>query len=507
MIGFTVSRALKWWAWDKPDRIALDYEGEAVGYADLYAWALRVATWLRRKGVRPGDRVMMVGENSLDYAMLIVGTALAGGIAAPVTFRSSARELRRALDLLAPCLLMTDAARAQTARAALAEGEKQDIPMEAIEIVRALRDAPDPPPAYEARPEDPLFIIGTSGSTGAPKGVVYTQGSTMAYAAEFAIMEPATGNGGSVLAAGPYSSSSGTLLLFQFLSVGATIFAENRFTPERALALLSGKRITTFLASTIFFERLAALPEFADADLSSLKFAQVGGARVNPSLIARFQAKGVTLRQAYGCTEAGGAWAARDETALAEPEKCGPGGLFSDYAIARPDGSLAAPGEPGEILVRSPALAAGYWNDPEQTATTFRDGWLRTGDRGVLDARGNLTFIDRIKDIIISGGLNISAMEVENAIAQIDGVAEVVVLAAPDAEFGETPLAVVHGDLGRLDPRAILAHCRRELAAYKLPRYIALEAGPLPRLPSGKISRAALREKYSDAPAFLERLR
>jgi len=310
-----------------------------------------------------------------------------------------------------------------------------------------------------------------------------------------------------VLSAGPYSSASGTLLLFQFLSVGATIFAENKFTPERALRMLRDERITTFLASTIFFERIAALPEFPAADLSSIKFAQISGARVSTALIARFQAKGVVLRQAYGCTEAGGAWAARDETALVDPEKCGPGALFTEYAIARPDGTRAAPGEAGEILIRSPALAAGYWHDAEQTARTFRAGWLHTGDRGVQDERGNLTFIDRIKDIIISGGLNISAMEVESAIAEIDGVVEVVVLAARDAEFGETPLAVVHGDLGRIDARQILQHCRQALATYKVPRYIALEERPLPRLPSGKISKVELREKYKDGPAFLERVR
>jgi fatty-acyl-CoA synthase len=505
MIGFTVSRALKWWAWEKPDRVALNYEGEPVTYAGLYDWGLKVADWLRGQGVAPGDRVMMVAENSLEYAVLLVGTVLAGAIAAPVTFRSSVRELQRAVDLLTPRLVLADAGRMEACRAALGpDGAARLRPMEPV---RAMRDGPAPAPAHTAAPEDAMFIIGTSGSTGAPKGVVYTQGATMAYAAEFAIMEPATGNGGSVLAAGPYSSSSGTLLLFQFLSVGATIFAENRFAPERALALLSENRITAFLASTVFFERLAALPEFDAADLSALAFAQIGGARVGPTLTAKFRAKGVVLRQAYGCTEAGGAWAARDETALTDTTKCGPGGLFSEYAVVRPDGTLAEPDEPGEILIRSAAMASGYWNDPEQTATSFRDGWLHTGDRGKLDARGNLTFIDRIKDIIKSGGLNVSAMEVENTIAEVDGVVEVVVLAVEDAEFGETPLAVVHGDVARLDARGILAHCRRELASYKVPRYVALEAEALPRLPSGKIDRSALRARFAQGTPTLERIR
>ena len=503
-MSFTVSRAIKWWAWDKPQRVALNYEGEVLTYAELYAWSSRVAAWLARQGVTPGDRVMMVGENSLEYAILIIGTTLAGGVSAPVTFRASVPELARSVELMEPVLVFCDAGREEIVSEALGAARQESLNL--LELIRTLRDAPEPPAMHEARPEEPLFIIGTSGSTGAPKGVVYTQGSTMAYAAEFAIMEPATSNGGSILAAGPYSSASGTLLLLQFLSVGTTIFAENKFTPERALKMLVDHKITTFLASTIFYERIASLPEFETADLSTIKFAQISGARVSTALLARYIDKGVTLRQAYGCTEAGGAWAARDETALSDPEKCGPGAMFTEFAVALPNGGFAPSGEAGEILVRSAGLSAGYWNDPEQTEKTFRDGWLHTGDRGVLDERGNLTFIDRIKDIIISGGLNISAMEVESAIAELDGVVEVVVLAAKDAEFGETPLAVIHAD-SSVSVRTILTHCRQTLATYKVPRYVVIEPDPLPRLPSGKISKVSLREKYKEAPTFLERVR
>lgn len=504
-MAFTVSRAFTWWSIDRPDRVALDYEGEPLTYGELHAWGARVAAWLAGQGVKPGDRVSTVAANSLDYAVLIVGIMLSGGINAPLTFRASARELRRSLDLLTPTLLFCDGERAACATEALGDGEAAKL--RSLDVIRGLRDAPEPPPPYEAKPEDPLFIIGTSGSTGVPKGVVYTHGSTMTYAAEFAIMEPATGNGGSILAAGPYSSSSGTLLLMQFLSVGTTIYAQNRFTPELALAMLQEKKITTFLASVIFWERIAALPEFGKADLSTIRFAQISGARVNPALLARYRDKGLVLRQAYGCTEAGGAWAARDNTASSEPDKCGPGAMFSRYRIVRPDGSDAPAGEPGEILIESDGLTAGYWNDPDQTARAYRQGWFYSGDRGVMDDRGNLTFIDRIKDIIISGGLNISAMEVEGAIAEIDGVEEVVVIAATDSDFGETPLAVIHGDMDRLDPQAIVRHCREALASYKVPRYVALEREPLPRLPSTKINKVLLREKYKDASSFLEKVR
>lgn len=504
-MAFTVERALKWWARDKPEALALHYDGETLTFGELYAWASRVAAFLGEQGVRPGDRVAMVGANSLDYAVLIVGTVLSGAIANPLSFRASARDLAKSFGITDPLVVFSDEDRSPAVTEALG-GDAAPIPMA---ILRDLRNAPLPAaPAFEAKPEDPVFIIGTSGSTGFPKGVIYSHGGTMTYAAEFVLMQPATGHGGGALVTGPYSSASGTLCMLQFLAVGAAVYSESRFSPESALRLLRDYRITTFLASTIFFERIAALPEFENADLSSIAFAQISGARVNPALLARYRDKGVVLRQAYGSTEAGGAWAARDDTAVDEPEKCGPGAMFSTFKVVREDGSPADPGESGEILIASDCLAAGYWNDPEQTAGIFRDGWLHTADRGMLDARGNLTFIDRIKDIIITGGLNVSAMEVEAAICEMPEVDETVVIAVPDDDFGEAPLAIVHGpNAAGIQPAAVIRHCREALASYKVPRYVTVEPEPFPRLPSGKIDKKTVREKYAEQHKVLEKLR
>jgi len=505
-MAFTIERAIKWWFRDKPDHPAIWYDGETLTFGELHDWSARVAAALEADGVQRGDRVAVVAQNSLEYAVLLVATMLTGAIANPITFRSSARELTRSLSITEPKLVFSDADRAATVSEAL--GNADGTRHRALGLVASLRTGPVVPlPQFEAAADDPIFIIGTSGSTGFPKGVVYSHGATMIYAAEFTLMQPACGHGGGALVTGPYSSSSGTLLLFQFLAAGATVYSTSHFTPETALEMLRTYPISTFLAATIFFERIAALPEFENANLSTVAFAQIGGARVSAELLARYRDKGVILRQAYGCTEAGGAWAARDETALTEPHKCGAGAMFSRFKVVLPDGTEAESGEPGEILVQSDALATGYWNDEEQTAATFRDGWLHTGDRGIVDKRGNLTFIDRMKDIIISGGLNISAMEVENVIAELPEIGEVVVIAVPDEQFGETPLAIVHGETLRIEPGRIVEHCRKELASYKVPRYVSIEPEELPRLPSGKIDRTGLRARFADAPSFLEKVR
>ncbi|MET0986342.1 MAG: AMP-binding protein, partial [Steroidobacteraceae bacterium] len=240
---------------------------------------------------------------------------------------------------------------------------------------------------------------------------------------------------------------------------------------------------------------------------SDLYWTQVGGARVSPALLKTWREKGVLLRQLYGSTEAGGGWGARNDAALTAPEKCGRGGMFTEYAIRGDQGGFAPPGVPGEILVRSPCLMGGYWNNPTATREAIRDGWLHSGDLGVIDDGGNLTFIDRLKDIIISGGLNISAAEVERAIGEVAGVEEVAVIAAPDSDFGETPLAVIFGDAKQLSVPAVIDHCNRELANFKVPRYVVLESEPLPRLPSGKISKPLLREKYKNATTSLAKVR
>ena len=327
------------------------------------------------------------------------------------------------------------------------------------------------------------------------------------YASEFVLMEPRCGRGSGVLVVGPFSSGSGYLVMMQCIVQGGTVYIESQFEAKRGLELLTRHRITAFMAVPIFFERMSSLPEFADADLSNLYWTQVGGARVSPDLLKTWRDKGVILRHAYGSTEAGGAWGARDDVAVAEPQKCGRGGMFSEYAILLDDGSVTRIGGPGEILIRSACMTTGLWNNPRASEEILKDGWLHTGDLGVIDATGNLTFVDRLKDIIISGGLNIAAAEVERVIAEVPGVTEVAVIAAHDEKFGETPLAIVHGDLTQLTAALIVQHCDRHLANYKVPRYVAFETDPLPRLPSGKLSKPILRQKYRGAEATLAKVR
>nr|WP_047168136.1 AMP-binding protein [Sphingomonas sp. Y57] len=504
-MSFTFASALRWWARDLPGNVALSVDDDAVTYAEIYDWSARVGHHLIEQGVEPGDRVMMVGLNSLPYAVVILALARIGAVGTPLTFRSSAAEVREGIANFEPRLIFTDEDRRAVVVEAL--GDRGTDALRDFAAIDAFRAGERRALEVPLDPDGPMFVIATSGSTAKSKGVVQTQRGVMVYACEFTVMEPRCGKGARFLSLGPFSSQSGYLLLLQFLATGVSIYMESRFDPERALRILVDEKITMFLGVPIFFERIAALPGFAEADLSNLYFGQIAGARVNLNLLKAWRDKGVVLRQAYGCTEVGGGWAARDDTAVAEPQKCGRGGPFNEFAIAGEDGQLAPPGVVGEILFRGASLMGGYWDNPDATAEAVRDGWFHTGDLGMIDEVGNVTFIDRLKDIIISGGLNISAAEVEKVIAEVDGVEEVAVIAALDEQFGETPLAVVHGDAGRLSVPAIIAHCDGALASYKVPRYVSIEGEPLPRLPSGKISKPAIRAAYKDAAQRLERVR
>ena len=174
-----------------------------------------------------------------------------------------------------------------------------------------------------------------------------------------------------------------------------------------------------------------------------------------------------------------------------------------------PDATFAPPGVAGELVVRGPGVTPGYWRDPQTTAVAIRDGWLHSGDVGVCDEDGRITFVDRLKDLIISGGINISPAEIEAAIATLDGVAEVAVIPAADDRFGETPAAIVATAPGfeDIDEKQVIEHCERVLADYKVPRYVVLRNSPLPRLPSGKIAKRAIRDEYRDLAERFARVR
>ena len=495
----------RWWTAIRPNVPALVTADDQLTYKELDIWAEALGAMLIEKGVQPGDRVTVMAANCLEYLVLTQGILRAGAIYAPVNPRFTFSEASYMTEQFEPRFIFYDAARKQ-----LAEELAAAIPgIELIELSSAsdYRRKVVPRIAREIDSDMPIVIIPTSGSTARPKGVVYSHRSMVGYCAEFAFAEPDAAAEVRVILFAPMCTSAGFVVLTQFLAYGGTLYMDNVFDPDRALQWVVEKKMTMFMGAPVFFERIASCKGFADADMSSIRFTSVGGARVTQKLLDAYLTKGILLRQIYGQTEAGGnATVNTIEASRTNPEKCGRGMPFSQLAVIDVDGKRCPTGIPGEIICRGPGQMMGYWRNPEATAKTIVDGWLHTGDLGVMDEDGLLTMLDRIKDIIISGGLNISAAEVERVVSEFPGVIEVAAIAAHDDKFGETPLVALHATT-KIDVAALIAHCDKHLSNYKVPRYVVIEPEPLHRVATGKISKPVLREKYKDAHLRLRKVR
>lgn len=497
----TIDHVLRWWGSEQGERRALACGDNGVTYAELDGWVGRVASTFAQSGVSVGDRVTIYAANSLEYCVAALACLRCGGIVAGLNSRMVTPEVIYLLGDYAPAVLVTDdecgARLPERLEITSPAGGEVNPPLRmSITGISALRHGDPLDVRREVDPDLPAVIVTTSGSTARPKGVMWSNRSIIDYNHAYRLEDPLDVAHPKFLVAAPFSTSAGFVQFLQAILMGGTACFSPRFDAAEALETIATERITIFCGAPIFFQRIAELPAFAAADVASIQIAQTGGAAVDPKLLKLWADKGVLVRQIYGQTECGGTGIANPRRfALSHPEYCGHGGALREAAVIGPDGRFLPHGEVGQIVLRGPGIMLGYWNNPKATAEVLVDGWLRTGDLGVFNELGLMRFVDRAKDMIISGGLNVSAAEVERVIMDYAGVSEVAVLSAPDAVFGETPFAVVHGD-ERVTVPGLFEHCRQNLSGYKLPRYIELRNEPLPRLATGKISKPAIRKLY-----------
>jgi fatty-acyl-CoA synthase len=499
-VSALVTDGLEYWAKTAPEDPAIIMRDRQVSYRELHDRAVAVAHELRSRGLRGGDLVGMIAENTYESCVLTFGVLLAAGILAPYNSRFLAPEIRVLVEQGLPAMVLAVDAR----RAVMDEvAATSTVP---FELVRAedLLAAPVPGDTWDRSHLDlldgtePAFLVYTSGSTGTPKGVIHTHLSSTANVYEWAMLHNIAGRQSRVLGALPMATAAGVWVgLVHATTRGGSFVLEPSFDPPRALEAITAHRITTVFGPPIIFEALAAAPGFAEADLSSIELALVAGARVPRQLMDTWLGKGVKLRQGYGQSEAGTVTITDPAEAERHPEACGRGGIFTRVKVVRPDGTECASGEPGEIVLRGPSVAAGYWRDEQATAKAYVDGWLHTGDVGAFDSDGLLHFVDRIKELIISGGFNISPREIEEKIQSYLGVVEVAVIPVADAEWGETPAAIIYASQP-IDTADLIASLRTCLAGYKIPRYVEVLDKPLVRSPSGKLNKRELGDTYHD---------
>jgi fatty-acyl-CoA synthase len=502
----TVGAALAWWARTQPDAPAYVFADETLDYRTVEHWSSRVARLLRDRGVRPGDRVGVLGGNRVPWPVAALGVMKAGAVLVPLNPRFKAAELRKILDDAGASVVISDDPHVTTVADAAARGAA--VECLAFTELDGLRNGEPDTFRIDRGEDDPIAVIFTSGSTGQSKGVILTNRTLMSIVFEASLTEEGFHRGSTSILLLPLAFTPGLVWGVLMTTVlGGKIVIEAELVPARAVALMAEHRVEAVFGVPLIYQAMAASPEFAAADLSSLRTAVVGGAAVPLPLLEAWAGKGVALRQIYGMTEAGGIATSTTVSEFRDhPGSCGSGLIFTRVKVVRPDGTDAQPGEQGELVISGPGVAPGYWEAPDISAEVFRDGWLHSGDLGTMDEAGRITFVDRLKDLIITGGINLSPVELEIVIGALDGVVECAVIAAPDEKFGETPAAIIQAKPG-VTEREIVEACSELLADYKVPRYVVLRDEPLPRLPSGKLSKTEIRAEYADLPSRYAKVR
>lgn len=447
-------------------------DGERV-HATWAELAARTAAIAGGLGLEPGERVAILMRNRPEYLEALFGAWHAGLVVVPVNARLHRDEIAYILEHSGAAAVVADAEHADDvdAKTIVAPGAQWE----------ALKAA-SPVPLADRKPDDPAWLFYTSGTTGRPKGATLTNRNllmmTLSY---YADIDPISARD-SVLYAAPLSHGAGLYGLPHVARGAVSVVGDD------VGALVQRWPGTSFFAAPTTVKRLTE--QLRDADLSNLKTIIYGGAPMYlADLEAALQVFGPRLAQIYGQGET-----PMTITALSKADHAeGNAERLKSVGVARTDVEVRV-ADDGEILVRGDVVMAGYWNQPQETAETLRDGWLHTGDVGSFDADGYLTLHDRSKDLIISGGMNIYPREVEEALLHHAGVKAVAVVGRPDDEWGETVVAFVVADGDEPPTRELDQTCLDRIARYKRPKDYRF-VDELPTNNYGKVVKRELRER------------
>ena len=511
--GIGLYRFFGYPAWRWPDKIAVADAARALTFAEVEAQARRLVQALRRAGAGAGDRVALILPNGTEFITAEVAIVRGGMVKVPLNIRFHPKEVLYALKDCAPTLLIAtpDYARAVIEAAAEVPSLKAifvagDAVPGTLSLTEALSAGdPDPDPPNRIADDDPALIRYTGGTTGRPKGIVHTARSLVAIADD-CIRELGLAETDIALHLGHLSHGL-NFMWPAYFAVGATQVFRETFEPKAIWRDIQDWRVTWIYMVPTMIDLLLEADD-GRADVSSLRTFLYASAPMPVPLLRRAMARfGNIFQQVYTLSEAPVITTMmRAEEHLETETDCGPrlGSigrevLTMELKLIAEDGREVAPGEVGEIAVRSVNNMACYWNLAEETARTLVDGWVRTGDMARRADDGFLYLADRKKDIIITGAFNVYPKEVEDVLVRHPKVAQAAVVGQPDPRWGEIVTAYVVTRDGRPVPAAELtALCADNLADYKKPRRIEFLA-ELPLTPVGKISRAELRAKAAES--------
>jgi len=485
---------------------AVIFEQRTTSYGEIAERAERVAGGLDAAGVERGERVGLLLRNMPEFVEVLLACLRLGAILVPLNTRLTPVELSEIAADAGLSVLITELAFAD----AIAELEAL-VPDRRIFLVGtapapflpyAELDGAVPPLDSSTALDEPLLIQYSSGTTGKPKGVVMTHGNVVAAALSVQDADALTQTDRAAVPVPLAFTGALMSVAIPFLYAGCSMLIEQQLDAEALLDHVEHDGVTFIGAVPVVWATMATSPTFPTRDISNLRIAKSGGAPVPESLLETFQARGVSMVGAYGLTEAAGIniqLPARDSV-----RKLGFAGLpllGNECRITTEAGQVTAAGEIGELTLRGPMVTPGYWQDPKASAEALRDGWLHTGDLAFADEEGYIKIVDRKKDMLISGGMNVYPAELERVLTGHSGVGEVAIVGAPHDRWGEVAVAFIAPSRPDLDEEELRAFCRERLADYKRPeRYVF--TGPLPRNMSGKVLKRELREQLHARHVF-----
>jgi acyl-CoA synthetase (AMP-forming)/AMP-acid ligase II len=496
---------------ERPQAEALVCGARRMAWADFVDRVGRLAAVLRAQGLQPGDRVGMLGLNSDHYVVFFYAVWWAGGVINPVNMRWSAAEIAYSLDDCDTRLLLVDEQfhataaglheRSRSLRTLLHWGNGA-APAGFVDGPAAVAQATPVPDALRGG-NDLAAVMYTGGTTGRPKGVMLSHANLYlnALCTNQAATRPVESVGINTAPMFHVGGMGLTLQLVQRLCRQVVLPAFDELPVLQAIADERGTE--TFLVPTML-KRLIEHPRFAEFDTRCLQLVLYGAAPIDEALLARAQAAlpAAGFCQLYGMTElspvvtALPAWCHAPGQPKERLRSVGRTVPIAELRIVDVDDRPVPPGTVGEIAVRGPLVMQGYWGQPEQTAAALRDGWMHTGDGGRMDADGFVYVVDRLKDMIVSGGENVYSAEVENAITQLPQVGMAAVIGVPDERWGERVHAVVVLRPGQtLSAETLIAHCRTLIAGYKCPRSVEFRDA-LPLSAAGKVLKVDLRAPF-----------
>ncbi|MEW6471096.1 MAG: long-chain fatty acid--CoA ligase [Actinomycetota bacterium] len=495
-----------------PDAPATIFGDRVRSFAEQHDRVARLAGALRRLGVEPGDRVAMLALNSDRYTDYLYATPWADAVLNPVNTRWSEAEMAYAVDDCETKVLFVDATFADRGRAleehcpslvTLVWADDGPAPVGMADMETLITET-EPVPDARRGGDALAALFYTGGTTGQAKGVMLSHANllTQTYGAlaSGALVTPR----GRLLHVAPMFHLADLALWMMSSTLGGTHVILPGFDPGAALEAIARHQITDLLLVPTMLQALVDHPAAASAELGSVRRVAYGASPISEALVQRVMKRfrGAGLTQGYGMTEVSAIATLLDPADHARPELLRAAGRAAPHAEVRivdpddPEDRELPRGTVGEVAIRGGHVMLGYWRQPEATATALRNGWMHTGDGAYMDNAGYVFIVDRIKDMIVSGGENVYSAEVENALASHPAVAMAAVIGVPDPDWGERVHAVVVLAPGAaVTPDALREHCKQRIAGYKAPRSVEF-VDALPLSAAGKVLKRELRQRH-----------